>query len=536
MRFSGTARKIAFCILVILCTQNTFYAQMNGANNSFTAMPPDNPLSPLEYSNLIKKGFDVGWSEFNNRNEAYSEALVKLMANSGFDHVRIRTGWDADSVLFKSLDRQIADCMKNGIVPIIAYQAHDLEQTPDSINQAAFVKWWSTIADHFKNYSHKLAFNLIIEISDELSNQPETLNTIYEKTVAAIRETNPTRIILISPVGTSDPNNLKLLKIPSKGNGYLMGEWHFYASGPSKTSASKLWTTGTAAEKKLVTDKINAALDWEIKTGVPTWVGAWMPGNYNKGDDYTVAEQVIFASFMVREFDKAKVPWSVNADNQFTDFLSGSNTWTQQRVPVKDVIVDSWKASLYTKELYAGASVRIAAGSYNKDYLEKNGLLNNIKSFMVPADFSLYLYSSPDYSGIERKYDLTDSSLILKGDKLNIESIKLVYNGGAVSVKDNTVSIVNAEDFSIYQNYPNPFNPETNIKFTLSKTSNVRLVVFDINGREIKELYSGERLKGTYNIGWDGTDKLKSKVAGGIYFVRITVDGVSKTIKTQLLK
>ena len=67
------------------------------------------------------------------------------------------------------------------------------------------------------------------------------------------------------------------LKIPSAHNGYLMAEWHFYASGPDKINEKKLWTTGTDAEKKLITDKIQTALAWQQQTGIPTWVGAWMP-------------------------------------------------------------------------------------------------------------------------------------------------------------------------------------------------------------------------------------------------------------------
>ena len=39
----------------------------------------------------------------------------------------------------------------------------------------------------------------------------------------------------------------------------------------------KLWTTGTDAEKKLITDKVQTALAWQQQTGIPTWVGAWMP-------------------------------------------------------------------------------------------------------------------------------------------------------------------------------------------------------------------------------------------------------------------
>ena len=57
------------------------------------------------------------------------------------------------------------------------------------------------------------------------------------------------------------------LKIPSAHNGYLMAEWHFYASGPDKTNEKKLWTTGTDAEKKLITDKIQTALHGSSRRG-----------------------------------------------------------------------------------------------------------------------------------------------------------------------------------------------------------------------------------------------------------------------------
>ena len=86
-----------------------------------------------------------------------------------------------------------------------------------------------------------------------------------------------------------------------------MAEWHFYASGPDKANEKKLWTTGTDAEKKLITDKIQTALAWQQQTGIPTWVGAWMPGNYNKGNTYSVEEQTVFAGFMTKALSDAGI-------------------------------------------------------------------------------------------------------------------------------------------------------------------------------------------------------------------------------------
>jgi hypothetical protein len=76
-----------------------------------------------------------------------------------------------------------------------------------------------------------------------------------------------------------------------------MAEWHFYASGPSPVDKEKLWTSGTAAEKDIIRNKIKTAMDWQTKTNIQTWVGAWMAGNYNANPSdepqYTPQEQVI---------------------------------------------------------------------------------------------------------------------------------------------------------------------------------------------------------------------------------------------------
>ena len=94
----------------------------------------------------------------------------------------------------------------------------------------------------------------------------------------------------------------------------------------------KLWTTGTDAEKKLITDKVQTALAWQQQTGIPTWVGAWMPGNYNKGNTYSVEEQTVFAGFMTKALSDAGIPFAVNADTKY--YNAAENTWISSMQPV----------------------------------------------------------------------------------------------------------------------------------------------------------------------------------------------------------
>lgn len=69
--------------------------------------------------------------------------------------------------------------------------------------------------------------------------------------------------------------------------------------------------------------------------------------------------------------------------------------------------------------------------------------------------------------------------------------------------------------FGLDQNYPNPFNPATVISYQLSVSSRVSLRVYDILGREVATLVSGEQPAGVYKAEWNAS------VASGVYFYRL---------------
>lgn len=74
------------------------------------------------------------------------------------------------------------------------------------------------------------------------------------------------------------------------------------------------------------------------------------------------------------------------------------------------------------------------------------------------------------------------------------------------------------DQFSLMQNYPNPFNPVTNIQFSIPKSGNVKLIVYDISGKEVRVLINGILTAGNYNAQLDA-----SKLASGVYFYRLEV-------------
>ena len=155
---------------------------------------------------------------------------------------------------------------------------------------------------------------------------PELLD-LYRRTLAGVRKTNPTRIVFVSPRLRSAPEYLHELDPLFERDPYLMAEWHFYASGPSKENPKKKWTTGTPEKKKLILDKIAHAREWQRATGGSTWVGAWMSGNYNKGNDYGIEEQVAFATFMSCALKRPASPLPSTWSTSFMTKLRGTGGW-----------------------------------------------------------------------------------------------------------------------------------------------------------------------------------------------------------------
>jgi hypothetical protein len=90
--------------------------------------------------------------------------------------------------------------------------------------------------------------------------------------------------------------------------------------------------------------------------------------------------------------------------------------------------------------------------------------------------------------------------------------------------------------YALKQNYPNPFNPITTIKYQLPKDSNVRLVVYNIMGQEVRNLVSGNQPAGYYQMIWDGKNDYGLNVSSGIYLCHITAGKFTKTRKMLMVK
>lgn len=111
----------------------------------------------------------------------------------------------------------------------------------------------------------------------------------------------------------------------------------------------------------------------------------------------------------------------------------------------------------------------------------------------------------------------------------------LKYNS-IISVYNSESEIINSNSIFLYQNYPNPFNPKTIISYEIpsnvkSQTSNVRLVVYNSQGKEIATLVNEKQYPGSYSIEFDGTN-----LPSGIYFYKLNFGEYSLTRKMIVIK
>ncbi|MBP6673032.1 MAG: T9SS type A sorting domain-containing protein, partial [Bacteroidetes bacterium] len=111
--------------------------------------------------------------------------------------------------------------------------------------------------------------------------------------------------------------------------------------------------------------------------------------------------------------------------------------------------------------------------------------------------------------------------------------IEWIKNGAienpSTSVLENTAGVI--PTFQLKQNYPNPFNPSTTIEFSVPKTGNVRLALYDELGKESAVLLDQAMESGSYSYRLNA-----SALPSGVYYYRIQSSGSTLSKQLMLLK
>ncbi|NOG44770.1 MAG: T9SS type A sorting domain-containing protein [Calditrichaeota bacterium] len=146
----------------------------------------------------------------------------------------------------------------------------------------------------------------------------------------------------------------------------------------------------------------------------------------------------------------------------------------------------------------------------------------------IPEKFDIFLLDKKT----KTPYNLRNSNELQFAVKNISQKDFEVYFGSQEYLESlQFADLLYPEKFSLNQNFPNPFNPVTQITFTLSKASPVKLEVFSLLGQHSETLVDGFLQKGTYSSVWDAT-----RFSSGIYFFKLTAGTYSETKRGVLIK
>ena len=221
-----------------------------------------------------------------------------------------------------------------------------------------------------------------------------------------------------------------------------------------------------------------------------------VPAELTAGDTYTI--QVVLRN-------------AGDVRGYFVDMKYNTNALAFEGIVEGDFL----DASTYSFPTIGNETVGLSSAAYGHQTFAGDGILAEVK-FRALTDGML----SPDMLGIRE-------AVVVNSNYLNDH---IVFE--APSSVENDIPVA----FELNQNFPNPFNPTTAINFAIPENSNVDLKIYDILGRHVRTLASGNYQAGNYSVIWDATDMSGHKVSAGVYFYRIEAGNHRSTKRMLLLK
>lgn len=259
-----------------------------------------------------------------------------------------------------------------------------------------------------------------------------------------------------------------------------------------------------------------------------------------------------YANYTSIYFTNAQTGYVVGLGGRYLKTINGGSSWEQKPIDYSKnfynitflneatgYIAGGWIAGAIMKSVDGGESwnhllepleaVRFFSSSFF-----------NVNNGMVAGRNGMILRTA-DAGNTWTEENSGTNAILYDIHFLNLQTAYTVGENGTILstvsvIGINPVNSLIPEKFSLYQNYPNPFNPVTKIKFDIpvnvkSQTPNVKLLIYDLLGRETAILVNEELKPGIYEIDFDGSD-----LPSGTYFYRLQAGEYSETKSMIMLK
>jgi len=262
------------------------------------------------------------------------------IAEAGFDHVRVPIRWTAYASLeppytikpriFKRIDWVIEQAFAHDLAVVIdVHHFEAIMQQPES-QAERLAGIWQQIADHYKDYPNTLYFEILNEPNENLDS--ETWNTIFPQALAAIRQTNPDRYVIIGPDMWNNVGRLSTLELPADDR-HLIVTFHYY-SPHEFTHQGAPWSSsfdvkdlpwGSEADVKALQADFDAAQAWAEAEQRPLYIGEF--GVYSQAPE---ASRILWLAAVREEAEKRGFSWAVwDFGTDFAIYTLHSREWKE---------------------------------------------------------------------------------------------------------------------------------------------------------------------------------------------------------------
>jgi hypothetical protein len=184
---------------------------------------------------------------------------------------------------------------------------------------------------------------------------------------------------------------------------------------------------------------------------------------------------------------------------------------------------------LYTEFVYDSVRVEISTDNSSwQSVYSKTGQFD----WWHPVYVNLSAYAGQN---IYLRFRLTDISahIDLTDPGWTLDNIRIVTG---TAVANDTIDTAHMAALKVYPIYPNPFNPNANIHFAIKDKGNVNIDIYNIKGQKVKNMANEIMEKGSHQVVWNGTDDKGKPAGNGIYFCRIKVGHLNRTLKMVMMK
>ena len=302
------------------------------------AAAPDAPEPKFRRGvNII--GYDPLWSD--PAKARFQERHFAEIRRGGFDFVRVNLfafrHMDAENRIspawLERLDWVVREATEAGLGVIL--DEHDFDACAKDV-PACRIKlpaFWSQVAPRYRNSPKSVAFELLNEPYGALD--APTWNAFHRELLAIVRQTNPTRTVVIGPTRWNNFNELPTLDLPEEDRNILV-TFHYYEpfrfthqgarwAGDVKDVSGITW--GSEADRAQIRADFAKVAAWAREHDRPILLGEF--GAYDKSGT-PIEMRTAYAEAVAREAERNGFAWSYwQFDSDFIVWDMSRNAWVE---------------------------------------------------------------------------------------------------------------------------------------------------------------------------------------------------------------